>query len=150
MSEMPSVVSTVLPGGHLPPADRATLHAMLRALEGKRAAITIKPFRAARSSKANRYYWGVVVPTLAEHCGYDVQEMHEVLALRFLRIEDCPVTGMPRRKRTPRTDSKEFGEYVDACIRLAADEGLVIPATHERFTMGGHVTARAVTANQHD
>ena len=53
--------------------------------------------------------------------------MHETLAMRFLRIEDCPITGAPRRKHTPKTDTKEFSEYVDHCIRLAAELGVVIP-----------------------
>jgi hypothetical protein len=72
------------------------------------------------------------VPLLAEYCGYDCHDdMHEALAFKFLRIEDCPITGSPRRKHTPETDSKEFATYVDSCIRLASEYGLWIPAPGE-------------------
>ena len=84
-----------------------------------------------RTEKQSRYYFGVVVPLIAEHCGYEKDEMHELLAMKFLRIEDDPITGSPRRKHTPDTDTKEFSEYVDACIRLAAELGVVVPAPNE-------------------
>ena len=121
----------VLPGGLLvldKPQDYAR---HVRAHRGRFVELVLRKRRTKRSSKANRYYFGVVVKLLAEHCGYDVQEMHETLAMRFLRIEDCPVTGAPRRKRTPQTDSAEFAEYVNHCIRLAAELGVVIPDANE-------------------
>ncbi|NDB18810.1 MAG: hypothetical protein EB027_06070, partial [Actinobacteria bacterium] len=69
---------------------------------------------------------------IAAHCGYDKQEMHELLAMRYLRIEDDPVTGAPRRKSTPATDSEEFTEYVDHCIAFAAELGVVVPPPEHR------------------
>ena len=86
--------------------ERRALDKSLKTLTGETVSITVKRYRPSRSSRQNRYYFGVVVPILAEHCGYDVQEMHETLAMRFLRVEDCPITGVPRRKRTPDTDSQ--------------------------------------------
>lgn len=121
----------VLPGGLLvldKPKDYAQ---HVRAHRGRFVELTLGKRKTTRSSKANRYYFGVVVKLLAEHCGYDRQEMHETLAMRFLRIEDCPVTGAPRRKRTPKTDSTEFSEYVNHCIQLAAELGVVIPDANE-------------------
>lgn len=93
--------------------------------------VVVRRVRSQRSTQANRYYWAVVVPLLGEELGYDKQEMHEVLAMHFLRIEDCPVTGAPRRKRTPQCDTKDFAEYVDSCIRLAAEHGIRVPEPHE-------------------
>lgn len=122
----------VLPGGLLVLDQAKDYAATVRSLRGKHVELTIRKRRTKRSSQANRYYFGVVVKLLAEHCGYDVQEMHEALAFRFLRIEDCPITGAPRRKRTPETDTGEFAEYVDHCIRLAAELGVVIPQPSER------------------
>ncbi len=100
-------------------------------LSGQRVEVVVRPHRKKRSQRANRYYWGVVIPLLAEEFGYDRQDMHEVMAMHLLRIEDCPVTGVPRRKRTPNCDSKEFAEYVDACIRIAAEHGVRIPEPGE-------------------
>jgi hypothetical protein len=105
--------------------------ATLPKYEGEVVEIAIKKVRATRSSQANRYYFGVVVKLFAEHCGYDPEDMHEALAMRFLRIEDCPITGAPRRTRTPKCDSHDFAVYVDACIRLALEYGVVIPQPGE-------------------
>lgn len=111
----------------LPPAVRGLLTRHLQALRGKSVTMTVKPFRKHRTDRQSRYYFGVVVPLIAEHCGYEKEEMHELLAMRFLRMDDDPVTGSPRRKHTPETDTKEFAEYVDACIRLASELGVYIP-----------------------
>ena len=89
--------------------------------------LVVRKHKAQRTSKANRYYWGVVIHLLSEHTGYEPDEMHEVLAFKFLRIEDCPITGAPRRQRTPKTNTAEFADYVDRCIRFAAELGVVIP-----------------------
>ncbi len=111
--------------------ERRALDRSLQTLAGQTVAIIVKRQQRTRSDRANSYYWATVVPILADHCGYDKQEMHEALAMRFLRIDDCPITGAPRRKRTPDTSTREFAEYVDACIRLAGELGLSIPAPNE-------------------
>lgn len=127
----PIFTGKVLSGGLLV-LDRPQDYARhVRAHRGQFVEVRLRKLRSQRTSRANRYYFGVVVKLLADHCGYDPQEMHEALAMRFLRIEDCPITGAPRRKRTPQTDSAEFAEYVDHCIRLGAELGVVIPAPHE-------------------
>ena len=110
-----------------PESVRGLITRHLSTLRGAKIEMTIRRHRKQRTSRANRYYFGVVVPLIAEHCGYDKQEMHELLAMRFLRVEDDPITGSPRRKRTPNTDTKEFAEFVDNCIRLAAELGVYIP-----------------------
>ena len=98
----------------------------LQSLAGQFVECIVRKRRSRRSSQANAFYWAAVVTPLAEHLGYERDEMHEVMAMRFLRIEDCPATGVPRRKRTPKTDTAEFADYVDRCIRLAAELGVVV------------------------
>ncbi len=105
----------------------------IAAHEGRLVDVVIGPHVKTRTDRQSRYYFGVVVPLLADFCGYEKDEMHETLAMRFLRIEDCPVTGAPRRKRTPKTNTKEFADYVDACIRLAAEHGVYIPDPGEQM-----------------
>lgn len=74
----------------------------------------------------------MVIKAFSEHTGYERDEMHELLAMKFLRIEDDPITGAPRRKRTPKCDTAEFHEYVERCRRFAATElGIVIPDPNE-------------------
>jgi hypothetical protein len=130
MAAIPVFVGTVDARGSLDfaPAVRGLMRAhLLRLKPGTPIEVTLKRWRNKRSSQANRYYFGVVIPLIAEHCGYDKQEMHELLAMRFLRIEDDPITGAPRRTSTPETDSQEFADYVDHCIQFAAELGIEIP-----------------------
>lgn len=130
---VPILRGTVTPDGRLEfqPAVRGLMRRHLSTLAGKAVEVTIRAEARKRTDRQSRYYFGVVVPLLAEFCGYDKQEMHELLAMRFLRIEDDPVTGSPRRKRTPQTNTKEFAEYVDTCIRLAAELGVYVPEPGE-------------------
>jgi len=109
---------------------REVLTRHLASLKGKPIDLIVKVHRNPRSTQANKYYWGVVVPVIAAYCGYDKQEMHEALAFRFLRIEDDPITGSPRRQHTPDTDTKAFSDYVDQCIQFAGELGLEIPAPY--------------------
>lgn len=122
MTPVPVFKGRVLPGGLLVwdrPKDWAK---HTRSLAGCFVEGTLRKQRTKRSDKASRYYFGVVVHLIAEHCGYEKDEMHELLAMKFLRIEDDPITGQPRRQRTPQTSSAEFAEYVDRCKRFAAVE----------------------------
>ncbi len=133
MAAIPTFHGVVTRAGRLDllEVERVRRRVYLLSLAGKEVEITIKVQRERRSTKQNRYYFGVVVPMLAEHCGYEKAEMHELLAMRFLRIEDDPITGSPRRKHTPETETVEFAAYVDSCIRLAAEIDLVIPGPNE-------------------
>ena len=107
------------------------LSVQLQRFIGQAVEVVVRKPKSQRSSQANRYYFGVVVKLLAEFCGYEPDEMHEALAFRFLRIEDDPITGSPRRQRTPKTNTKEFADYVDQCIRFAAELGVYIPQPGE-------------------
>ncbi len=126
---VPVFHGTVSTSGRLELSDtvRAWFTRYLLTLAGKSVEVTVRVHRRQRSSRQNRYYFGVVVPFIAEHCGYEKDEMHELLAMRFLRVADDPITGSPRRRHTPQTDTKEFSEYVDSCIRFGAELGVFIP-----------------------
>lgn len=88
--------------------------------------VIIKPSRETRSAKANSFYWSAVIPPLAEFCGYDSEEMHECLKHRFLRIHSGKA-GVPDTSRSTKSlDSKEFSDYVENCLRLAAELGVAI------------------------
>lgn len=133
MAAVPTFHGVVTKAGRLELLDveRVRRRVYLLGIAGKEVEIVIKVHRERRSTKQNRYYFGVVVPMMAEHCGYEKAEMHELLAMKFLRIEDDQITGSPRRKHTPETETVEFAAYVDACIRLAAELDLVIPEPNE-------------------
>lgn len=103
----------------------------LHGLAGQAVDLVIRQHRNRRTDRQNRYYFGVVVPLIADYCGYERDDMHECLAMKFLRIEDDPITGAPRRRRTPATNTKDFAEYVDSCVRFATELGVYVPAPGE-------------------
>jgi len=129
----PVFVGKVTKGGVLLVTEPDEYAAYLRTLAGRNVAVTVKRLSQQRSLASNRFYFGAVVAPLASHCGYDREEMHELLAMRFLRIEDCPITGQPRRKRTPKCNTDEFREYLHLCIQFAAEQGIVVrdPSRYE-------------------
>ena len=115
-------------------AIRGLMARHIQSLCGKPVELVIRVRRKQRTDRQSRYYFGVVVPLIAEHCGYEKDEMHELLAMRFLRIEDDPLTGSTRRKHTPDTDTKEFSDYTESCIRFGTELGVYIPAPGEVTT----------------
>ena len=66
----------------------------------------------------------VVIPVLAERCGYEDEEMHDALKWRFLQKHDGP---MPTVRSTASLNTVEFSEYTAQCRRLAAQMGVMIP-----------------------
>ncbi len=85
----------------------------------------VKP-QKNRSAQQNKYYWGVVIPMMGEYCGYNQQEMHEALKMKFLRRDHG--NGLPTVRSTTVLNTVEFNDYVEEVCRFAAMEfGLVIP-----------------------
>jgi len=93
----------------------------LKALNGK--VVAIREDKPKRSTQANRRYWALLT-VAARSLGYDVvEELHEAVAWKLLRIDDDPITGTPRRKRTPKLNSSEFKDYTDAVERVLLEYG---------------------------
>ena len=103
----------------------------LLAIKDGPARITIEKYRPKRTDPQNRYYWSVVVGTVAQHCGYTDDEAHEALKWLFLRkrSED----GKPATVRsTAKLNTQEFEEYLESIKRWAATElQIYIPDPNE-------------------
>lgn len=113
--------------------ERKLMDSFLKGLKGQKVTLTISLEQPSRSSQANRYYWGVVVPLIAEHCGYQKDELHEALKQKFLRLDAEPDEhGLVRVKSTATMTKKDFGDYLENVITWAGAEfGLNIPAPGE-------------------
>lgn len=107
--------------------DRAVEFAALRArLEGCEIDVVLRKHRKPRSLSQNAWYWSCIVPLLAEVAGYDDEEMHAALKMRFLRNHGD--SELPSVRSTSDLDTAEFTEYIERCRQLAAEfYGLVIP-----------------------
>jgi hypothetical protein len=98
-------------------------------LEGKRFDATIRKERSQRSTNQNNYYFGVVCKVLGDYFGYEVDEMHEALKLKFLQIGPCDV---PTIKSTTKLNTTEFEDYLERIRRWAATEySVVVPLPNE-------------------
>jgi hypothetical protein len=100
--------------------------------------LVIRPIRRKRTSKQNRYYWGVVIDLITlEIAGtnnkVEKEEVHRALARYFLDYDNERTfeTGgvmFGERISTTELSTVEFGEYVENVKRWAAEYlNLIIP-----------------------
>ena len=103
----------------------------LLALEDKDVFVTVAKVSEQRSGQQNKYYFGVIVATLAEFFGYLPDEMHAALKMLFLRKENEGWRPATVRSTSDLT-TKEAEEYYATIRRWAAQEyGISIPEPHE-------------------
>jgi hypothetical protein len=117
--------------GVLVPVDPAAWSVALAKLNGKRVTIELAPWRKSRSDAQHRYYWGVVVALLSEHCGYNKHEMGDALAAKFLGAPD-ERTGLLRIRGTSELSTVEFEDYMAAVRTWAGSAlGVFVPQPNE-------------------
>ena len=114
------------------------------AAKGCAVVLTIEEFKDKRSNQANRYYFGVVVDLIhraLKESGWDITKegTHELLRFRFLR-ENRPIGEdgefVTTVRSTTELDRQEFGDYIEACCRFAAEYlNVVIPGPNEQVAM---------------
>ena len=105
--------------------------------------VECKPWRKSRSNDQNALLWAMYEP-LAEHMGYDSEDIHEWMCGRFWGWKDIKVPKTPRNpeglasvpvRTTTRNadgkrdviDAKTFGLFVGMVDRIAAQAGIYIP-----------------------
>lgn len=100
-------------------------------LKGQFCEVVLRKRRTQRSLKQNRAYFGLIVQSVAEFCGYSVDEAHEALAFKFLRIGE-PDALLPTRRSTTSLSTTEFEAYSAQCKQFAAEElGIYVPDPNE-------------------
>lgn len=132
----------VLPKGRTS-ADRAC--AFLQALPTDKAwEVLVRPCATKRSDAQNRYWWSVVVKTLADSVGYESDEVHQYLCGAHFGWKDKRVPKTPRNpegvesvplRTTTRDDmgnhsvlsKTEFSDLVAFAQRFGAQRGVYIP-----------------------
>lgn len=109
--------------------ERKLMDSFLAGLKNQKLTLTISAEQPTRSNQANRFYWGVVVPLIAEHLGYQKDELHEALKQKFLSLDAEPdAHGLMRARSTASMTKKEFGDFLENVITWAGSEfGIEIP-----------------------
>jgi len=83
-----------------------------------------------RSSKQQRYYFGVLIKTLADETGYTTDEMHEALKYKFLQEEG--IYELPKIKSTSDLTTVEQEELNTKIREWASSElNIYLPEPNE-------------------
>lgn len=100
--------------------------------DGTELIVTMESAADARSARANRYYWGVVLKAVAEHTGQKAETLHEIWCGMFLPNEHKRVEFFNRLtgehlvvetdgRRTSKLTGGPFYDYVEECRVWAAE-----------------------------
>lgn len=110
----------------------------LARLAGQRVFLTVERERIQRTTQQNRWYWGMVVPLVADFLSQGRElplsndQAHYVLKSAFLGVDETPLGPVP--KSTRKLSVEEFSTYCEKIVSHAAAEwGLNIPAPGERI-----------------
>lgn len=104
--------------------DRRGFRAHLETLKGQEVVVTVKKRPKRQGSQQMRYLRGVVIPDIAEACGYsdpdEYQSVFEAMAWKFLRLPDGAF-GEPRRRSTAKDamTQDEMTRFLDQVITFA-------------------------------
>lgn len=132
--------ATVDDQGRLHPESAGVIRARLaRRFRKKSILVTITAWRKPKTLPQLGYYYDVVVPAWAEHCGYAEDEMHIELKRAFLSpiISIARLTGEEREEIPSLSDlsSQEMSEYLDRLLLESDRLGLNIPRPNQRFDL---------------
>lgn len=96
--------------------------------------VTIENFKKERTTAQNRYYFGVVVPMMADCYGDSKEEFHAYLKEKFLMPKKVTINGFTFdvRPSTKDLSTVDFNAYIELCCQHAAqDMQLYIPPPNE-------------------
>jgi hypothetical protein len=122
--------SGVVEKGKLQLSGRQLFEQAIRRFPDGHVTVRIEVTRRKRSSAQNRFWHGVVIPLFAEHCGYDIADMKDVLALKLIPRE---VPDMSTGEihvvpgHTSELNVKEFNDLIERAQRLGAEMDIYIP-----------------------
>lgn len=120
----------VIEGGTFRLQERRLFHDAMKRFPDGPVVVDIKTTKPQRSSAQNRYWHGVVIPLFAEHCGYELDEMKDALALKLIPKE---ITDMDTGEvkvvpgHTSDLNVKAFNDLIERAQRLGAEMDIYIP-----------------------
>lgn len=106
--------------------------------DGVELVVEIREKKDKRSLKANRAYWGLLVTPLAEHLGYDrdeIDDLHEGLLMLYsgTHVDKVSQKEVPN-KRSRKMTTSEFHDFMEWTVRYAAKEhGIALELPDDTF-----------------
>lgn len=102
---------------------------------GRAWVVEIKEYRKKRSLDQNAYIHAVPLKILAEHTGYEIEELKEYLCGEFSGWQEREVFGKKKvrpKLRTSDMDSQQMTQFIEFLIWFGSDKlGLTIPYPNE-------------------
>lgn len=109
-----------------------TFKTYLLTLKDGQYIFSLKKAKKKRSLPQNAYYRGVVVPIIGNHLGYEAEEMHRAIAMKFLIVHNDDPKKPPTVRSTADLSTVEFNEFLEKVVRWAAIEfSVVVPDPSE-------------------
>lgn len=110
---------------------KAAFTAYLSRLKNKPIELVVREKRPIRSQQANRYWWGVVIPLIADSLGYQPHEheaVHDAVVRQIAGLRPDSDPRLQIRVSTHDMDKEDFGLLIEQTIIWAAtDLGIAIP-----------------------
>jgi hypothetical protein len=116
-------IITNIKGGKMQPKHSRMIVDYIQSFEGKAVHITVDKHSGKRSHRQNALWW-VYVTILANEIGYNKNEMHEILKMKFLKKEKVDEkTGevFEFLCSTTSLNKTEFGEMINSLVQWAAE-----------------------------
>jgi hypothetical protein len=113
--------------------------AWVATLANKPVEIIVRQQRRNRSKRANAYWWGVVIPTIADALGYlpyEHEAVHDAVVRKIVGLRPESDPRLEIRQSTHDMDVQDFGVLIEATVIWAAtDLGVVVPDPDKLFRM---------------
>ena len=101
----------------------------LAKFEDPKVIVTVEGIRSERTLNQLAYYWGIILPLIAEHTGHSTPDLHEIFKRLYLPPKLVKWRG--RDIKMPNTTKElskgEMVEYIERVIAEAAQLGIVVP-----------------------
>jgi len=112
--------------------DESARRALLQPYNGRAVTVIIRDRQRRRTNKQNRYYWKVIIGTIAQYTGDEPERIHDALRLKFLYEPAVVEGGLDYIGRTSTMTTAEFREYVERIRIWALDTlGINLPEPNE-------------------
>jgi hypothetical protein len=114
---------TNIKGGKMQPKHSRMIVDYIQSFEGKAVHITVDKHSGKRSHRQNALWW-VYVTILANEIGYNKNEMHEILKMKFLKkqkVDEKTGECFEYLGSTTELNKTEFGEMINSLVQWAAE-----------------------------
>ena len=102
----------------------------MASLEGKRVEVIVRKETTTRTNQQNRYLWGIVYAIISDNTGYDPEQVHDAMKVKF--ASQHLDNGLVITERTSKMTTERMTQYIDDIKRWAAEFlGCYIPDAGE-------------------